>query len=99
MRISSSLRKACSAVTIIPARQTTPLEDPRGLAWTATVCAAARAVASASAFDSSMSASDIPHLHEQDATCAGRITSAVRLGGTRSFEQVRCDALGLVGHG
>ena len=50
------------------------------------------AVATANAFDSSMSASDIPHLHEQDATCAGRITSAVRLGGTRSFEQVRCDA-------
>ena len=28
-RISSSRRSACSAVTMIPVRQTTPLEDPR----------------------------------------------------------------------
>src|SRR5258707_8794201 len=53
------------------------------------MCIAARSVAAARAFDNSMSASDIPHLHEQDATCTGTTTSAVRLGGTRSFEQVR----------
>src|SRR5439155_25048749 len=64
------------------------------------MCAAARAVAAAKAFDNSMSAWDIPHLHEQDATFPVKTTSAVWLGKEPSIRAGEAsERLGLVRHG
>ena len=49
--ISSSRRRVCSAVTIMPGRQNTPLEEKRGRACTATTDCAARSTNAASSFE------------------------------------------------
>src|SRR5271170_5023319 len=79
--MSSSRRKACSAVTTTPGRQITPLDEPRDSVSTATAHAAALAVACANELESSISSADIFYvLHEQDAAKQGASTSANRLG-------------------
>src|SRR5579859_1703659 len=52
--MSSSRRSACSAVTMTPLRQMTPVDEPRASVWTATALAAARSVACARALDTAI---------------------------------------------
>ncbi len=61
MVISSSCFTVCSAVTITPSRQWTPLEGSRGRAWTVTTERPARSTAPASSFESATNVFSILH--------------------------------------
>src|SRR3981189_400906 len=66
--ISSSRRRACSAVTMTPGRQMTPLDEPRDSVWTATACSPALAVVSASSFE------NVAHSDDMFPTSIVRVT-------------------------
>src|ERR1051326_5706682 len=97
-RISSSRRMVCSAVTTTPGFHSTPLEENRGRACTATTWRSACWTAAASSLESAASCVDIDCLlYFQDASGPRIAASVIRLGKNRStiFVAVAEEAEGL----